>query len=212
MKKLYLIDDHPIVRSGIIRMLERTPGINVIGEAGSIREAREFLSHYQPDLILLDILLENENGLEFLKELRANDPKVKVLILSMMEASTYAKRVLKAGAKGFVAKAQATEELVAAIDQVLADHIYLSPKVALQLASQTIHSENNHAPHPELTCLTDRQLQIFQLVGQGLTQTQISDRLGVERRTVESHKAQIRDRLNCQTMAELNAKAARFSK
>lgn len=212
MKKIYLIDDHPIVRSGIIRMLERTPGLNIIGEAGSIPEAREFLSHFQPDLILLDILLENENGLEFLKELRANDPKVKVLILSMMEASTYAKRVLKAGAKGFVAKAQATEELVAAIDQVLSDQIYLSPKVALQLASETIHPENNQAPHPELTCLTDRQLQIFQLVGQGLTQTQISDRLGIERRTVESHKAQIRDRLNCQTMAELNAKAARFSK
>ena len=212
MKKIYLIDDHPIVRSGLIRMLERTPDMNVIGEAGCIGEAREFLSHHQPDLILLDILLENESGLEFLKELRANNSKDKVLILSMMEASTYAKRVLKAGANGFVAKAQATEELVAAINQVLSDHIYLSPKVALQLASLTIHPENGQAPHPELTCLTDRQLQIFQLVGQGLTQTQISDRLNIERRTVESHKAQIRTRLNCQTMAEMNAKAARFSK
>jgi DNA-binding NarL/FixJ family response regulator len=211
MQQIFIIDDHPIVRSGITLILENTPGIEIIGEAGTIPEAREFLSHQKPDLVLLDLFLEEQSGLEFLKELRANDPKVKVLILSMMEPSTYAKRVLKAGAKGFVAKAQASEELLAAIDLVLSGHVYLSSQVALQLATQTIHPESDYSPHSELACLTDRQLQIFELVGQGLTQTQIADSLGIERRTVESHKAQIRDRLNCQTMAELNAKAAHGS-
>jgi len=211
MHKIFIIDDHPIVRSGIIRLLERTPGMEICGEAGSIREAREFLAQKVPDLILLDILLENESGLDFLKELKANGSKAKVLVLSMMEASVYARRVLKAGAKGFVAKAQATKELAQAINEVLAGHAYLSPQIALQLATEINLPANEKTRNSELACLTDRQLQIFQLIGQGLTQRQIADRLKIQPRTVESHKAHIRDRLNCQTMAELNSKAGRES-
>ena len=108
MKKIFVIDDHPIVRTGIVRLLEQSPHLEVVGDVSDVAGARAFLSENQPDLVLLDILLDKASGLDLLKEIRALYPGCQVLVLSMMDALTYAQRVLKAGARGFVAKAQAS--------------------------------------------------------------------------------------------------------
>jgi len=210
MNQIFIIDDHPIVRSGISNLLLSLPGHAICGEAATIPEARALLESITPDLILLDILLKEGSGLDFLKELRANKHPAKVVILSMMDEVVYAERALRAGADGFVMKEQAVTEVELAIKTALAGQTYLSAEVAQQIALRATHNSASQTRDRDLATLTDRELQVFELIGRGLTSKQIASDLSLATTTIQSHKQHIRNKLNCHTMAELNRSAAKF--
>jgi DNA-binding NarL/FixJ family response regulator len=206
--RIVLVDDHPIVRDGLKQMIERDPALQVCGEAGSADEALVVVAAQHPDLIIVDVFLEGINGIELTKMLCDRDPKACVLVLSMHDETLYAERAVRAGAKGYVMKQEASRTILDAIHTVMRGELFVS--AAIRASLEDIGSAERLVDVSTiLNRLSTRELGVFEAIGKGLDRNQIADKLGISIKTVETHRANIKYKLNVGSATALagNAKA-----
>jgi DNA-binding NarL/FixJ family response regulator len=199
--KIFLVDDHPILRQGLALFINREPELVVSGEADGAASALQAIRNAVPDFVILDISLNGPDGLELLKTLRASYPNLPVLILSMHDESIYAERALRAGANGYIMKQEATEKVLTAIRQVLRGDVYLSERLTKRMLQQFIHG--SVSPRDPVATLSDRELEVYRLIGSGHGTRQIADELHVSTKTVESYQAHIKEKLSLRNAREL---------
>jgi DNA-binding NarL/FixJ family response regulator len=196
------VDDHPIVRQGLGLLINREPDLVVCGEAEDAPSALQRMVSAQPDLMVIDISLDGPDGLELLKTIRLKEPILPVLILSMHEESTYAERSLRAGANGYIMKQEATERVLVAIRRILEGKVYLSERLTNKMLEQFVHGAGSSKNDPLMT-LSDRELEVYRLIGAGHGTRQIADELHVSVKTVESYQAHIKEKLSLRNAREL---------
>jgi len=200
--KILVVDDHPLFREGLVRVLNQEKDLEVCGEASDNDEALKQLAALKPDLVLMDITLEGMNGIELTKLIRVRWPKLPILVLSMHKESLYADRALRAGANGYIMKREDGPNLLEAIRQVLQGHVYVS-KAVNDAMLQTMASGGRHFSSSPVESLSDREFEIFQLIGEGYGTRQIADEIHVSIKTVETHREHIREKLNLNSTFEL---------
>jgi DNA-binding NarL/FixJ family response regulator len=194
-KRIVILDDHPIMRLGLEQLISAEPGLAVCGQAGTTAEALELVRQLKPDLLLSDLSLPDKHGLEFIKDMQAMFPDCSILVLSMHDESLYAERVLRAGAGGYLMKKSAAEHLIKAIQRVLAGGIYLSEAMAETMLELLRPQRRSAAGISPIERLTDRELEVFQLIGTGISSRQIAEKLNISLRTVDAHRSHIKDKL-----------------
>lgn len=199
---VYLIDDHPVIVQGISMLINAEPDMRVAGSSASWTTALKEIEKLKPDVVVLDITLASANGVEVLKNLKVHFPDQKVLMLSMHDENLYATRSMKAGAWGYLMKASATEEVVSAIRQILRGEIYLSPDMSKRMMSQLVGRGRDGNASP-LEALSDRELEVYEMVGEGLTTRKIAERLHLSVKTIETHKSHLKEKLGLETANEL---------
>ena len=200
--KVLLVDDHPVVRQGLALLVGREPDLLVCGEADGAHSAFQAIETLQPDIVVLDISLAGPDGLDVLKEIRARSGSLPVLILSMHDESIYAERALRAGANGYIMKQEATEKVLIAIRKILRGDVYLSERLTSAMLNQFVHGSDTIKSSP-IVNLTDRELEIFRLIGEGHSTRQIADELHLSVKTIESHQAHIKEKLALRNAREL---------
>ena len=200
-KKILIVDDHPLMREGLRGTINREPDLVVCGEAQNAARAVDLFQSLAPDLVLVDVTLPGKSGLELVKDLKARHPGAVFLAISMHEESLYAERILRAGASGYITKQQPPGELIKAIRQVLDNRVYVSKEV-----SENLLRRISGQPRPGLSpmeILTDRELEILQLMGRGKSPKEIAWQLHIAGKTVAVHCANLRHKLNLQSTAAL---------
>lgn len=200
--KVLIVDDHPMVREGISNCLAGQPDLSVCGEAADIKEACEAIDNSCPDLMIVDISLKNGNGIDLIRKIRLRNARIKMLVYSMFDESAYADRALRAGALGYVNKQEPPEKLLEAIRQVLEGKIYISEAMRDRVMRRAIAGNQVAATVPS-EVLSDRELEIFRLLGGGLTTRRVAEKLHVSVRTVEAHRENIKQKLGIRNAAEL---------
>jgi len=200
-KKIVIVDDHPIVRLGIEQLLSQQRDLEVCGEANTASQALTVVAAKKPDLTLADLMMPGSNGIEFVKDLKTLN-LCAVLVLSIHEEAIYAERVLRAGARGFIMKSAGTPELLRAIRKVLAGQVYVSDTMSGHLAEGISGCRANEKPS-FLSALTDREFEVFCLMGEGLDTRELGVRLHLSTKTIETHRLHIREKLRFKTGAEL---------
>ena len=193
-KRILLVDDHPIMRHGLAQLIRSEDGLDVCGEAGCAKEALQIIESLAPDLVIVDLTLPDKNGLELLKDIHALHPHLTCIVLSMHDEGLYAERALRAGARGYVMKEAAAEHLVGAIRRVLDGGLYVSDAVASRML-QGVVGTRTRVEGPTIERLTDRELEILEMIGNGVATKNIADRLTISARTVEAHRAHIKEKL-----------------
>jgi DNA-binding NarL/FixJ family response regulator len=193
--QILVVDDHPLVREGLVQLLSRQPDISVCGEAECVASAEAAIARQIPHLILLDLRLASGDALDFIKSLRARYPEVIVLVISQHDEALFAERAIRAGASGYVMKQEATAEVIAAIRTVLAGDLYVSRKIAVLVFRKSL-TANLEKQRGGIESLTDRELQVFQMLGAGMTSRKISEDLQVSIKTVETHRENIKQKLD----------------
>ena len=204
MKRIFVVDDHPLLWEGILRQVESTPGLQVCGEAATAKDAFQEIQRELPDLVLMDISLPDKSGLELIKDLQSFVPQVAILVFSMHDEILYAERVMRAGAKGYLMKGAGSDKLKEAIQRVLSGELYLSSKISTQIINGL---SGKNSANLGLRRLSDRELEIFDLIGRGHTNMQIAEKLHISVRTVDAHRTNIKAKLNLADGASLVRKA-----
>jgi DNA-binding NarL/FixJ family response regulator len=207
--KVFLVDDHPIVRQGLALFIEREPDLMVCGEAEDATSALQAIRESAPDFVILDISLNGPDGLELLKTLRVRYPNLPALVLSMHDESVYAERALRAGANGYIMKQEAADKVITAIRHILGGDVYLSDRLTKQMLQQFVNG--SISPRDPLAKLSDRELEVFRLIGAGHGTRQIADELHVSTKTVESYQAHIKEKLALRNARELVQYAVEWS-
>jgi DNA-binding NarL/FixJ family response regulator len=214
-RRVFLVDDHALVRQGLANVLNQQENLVVCGEAGNSAEALVAIERLQPDLALIDVSLRMGDGLELLKDLRARQPQLITLVLSMHDEALYAERALRAGARGYVMKLEKIDRLLLAINRVLSGAIYVSDQVAAQAVRRLADGAPAHEPEEAKDAyverLTDRELQVFRLIGRGLGTRLIADTLHLSRKTIESHREHIKAKLALKNGSELIQRAIQWA-
>jgi len=201
-KRIFVVDDHPIVRQGLSLLINQEADMTVCGSAKDACSALEAIASLRPDLLILDISLDGPDGLDLLKSVRLQDASIPVLILSMHDESLYAERVLRAGARGYVMKQAATDGLLGAMRKILGGGIYVSDRMAARILLQFA----GHVGHPgrsHMEDLSDRELEVFRLIGKGHGTREIAELLHLSVKTVESYQAHIKEKLSLKNSREL---------
>jgi DNA-binding NarL/FixJ family response regulator len=203
--RLLIVDDHPIVRQGVVRLIESEPDLQVCAEAESAQEAIAALAQHTPDLVLLDLTLRGTPGLDLIRQMRAEQPKTPVLVLSMHDETPWAERVLRAGACGFVMKQEKPRVLIARIRQALAGDLALSERMAGRLVRKfTGHSESGPAETGESQAdLSDREAEVLQLIAQAMSTREIAASMHISVKTVEAHRENLKRKLDLSSTTEL---------
>lgn len=207
--RVLLVDDHPLVRESLRRIIQQEPDLCVCGEADNSNQALELVAATEPHLVILDLTLKDSHGLELVKNLSDSYPSVLVLVFSMHEETLHAERVIRAGARGYVAKEESPAKILLAIRKVLSGEIYWSEKAANWVASQ-IAGRPRPSSSFSVDLLTDRELQVFELMGGGQSTRQIAAMLHIDASTVEIYRARIKEKLNLKSSSELLQYAIRF--
>lgn len=200
--RVFIVDDHPIVRQGLVQLINQEEDMISVGEAGDALEASKGIAKIKPDLAIVDISLKGTSGIELTKSLVANHPKTLVLILSMYDEALHVERVLKAGAKGYLMKQEATDHVVTAIRKVVGGGIYVSDRMSDTLMRQ-FNGGNKSLIGVTTGKLSDRELEVLQFIGQGYSTKKIAGTLYISGKTVESHCANIKNKLNLKNSHEL---------
>jgi DNA-binding NarL/FixJ family response regulator len=200
--KVLLVDDHPIVRQGLALLIDRETDLAVCGEADGAHSAFQAIDTLGPDLVVLDISLSGPDGLDVLKEIRMKTASLPVLILSMHDETIYAERAMRAGASGYIMKQEATEKVLVAIRRILQGDVYLSDRLTKTMLQQMVHGSSPSKGSPLLN-LTDRELEVFRLIGAGHGTRQIADELHLSVKTIESYQAHIKEKLALRNAREL---------
>jgi DNA-binding NarL/FixJ family response regulator len=198
---ILLVDDHPMVRERLSEIINREPDLAVCGEAEDRSEALQKVERQRPGLVIVDLTLKTSDGLELIKDIRSRWPALRMLVVSMHDESLYAERVLRAGALGYITKQEATRKILLAIRRVLAGEIYLNERIATQIIRRLTAPAGPVAASPA-DLLADRELQVFELTGRGLSIAEIASRLHIAVKTVETYRARIRDKLKLRTSSE----------
>ena len=207
--KIVLVDDHPLVREGLANLISQQADFEICGEAGNEPQALELIGTVQPDVAIVDISLENGSGLELVKSLKAIHPAVKSLVLSMHDESLYAERALRAGARGYIMKSEAARKIIDGIRSVLAGQLYVSKKIADMMNEKFVEGRTLAALSP-VEQLSNRELEVFQLLGHGHNTRQIAGHLHVGFKTVQAYSARIKEKLNLANATELLREAMRW--
>ena len=208
--KVLLVDDHPLVREGLVNLINQQADLQVCGEAGSEPEALELIRTAQPHVAIVDLSLESGSGIELIKSIKAMFPAVTVLVLSMHDESLYAERALRAGARGYVMKREAAKKVIQAIRCVLAGQLYVSDKIAALMAEKFVGGQPAATASP-IEQLSNRELEVFQLLGLGHNTRQIADHLHVGFKTVQAYCARIKEKLKLANATELLREAIRWN-
>jgi DNA-binding NarL/FixJ family response regulator len=208
-KKVYIVDDHPLMRKGLVMTIEKEMGFEVSGQNESAEGALTEIVKDVPDVAVVDISLPGMNGIELIKNLLHQLPNLKILVVSRHDEELYAERALRAGAKGYLMKLEAAETLITAIRQILNGGIYLSDKIGTKMLMKLTSGNASKSDNP-LDVLSDRELEVFELTGKGLSTREIGDNLHISVKTVESHRANIKDKLQLETANELMRHAVRW--
>jgi DNA-binding NarL/FixJ family response regulator len=207
--RILVVDDHPIVRLGIRQMLAAERDLEVCGEAESAGAAIQLATSAQPDLAIIDLSLSEGTGLDLIRTLRESAPTLPVLVLSMHDEALFAERVLRAGARGYIMKRQAITGLVGAIRQVLSGRIYVSEGMAQSVLERL--GQDGATPGNPMANLTDRELEVFDLIGRGLSTAAIAEQLGVSVKTIETYRSNIKTKLNLKDATDLIRFAAAWA-
>jgi len=210
VRRVLIVDDHPIVRNGLRQLIEHESDLSVCGAAGSAREAMAAIEEAVPDLVLMDITIEGTNGIEVTKDIREKYPELPILVLSMHDENLYAERALRAGARGYAMKQESPETVLTAIRKVLSGGIHVSDTVASRLLGDYVKDNTVEHAQDGLDMLSDRELEIFELIGRGLTTREIADKLTLSIKTVETHRSHIRQKLRAETTASVTHRAVRW--
>jgi len=203
-KTIFLVDDHPLVREWLTNLINQQADLAVCGEAETRPQAMQAILRLKPDVAIVDISLKDSSGIELIKDLKQTMPGTAVLVLSMHEESHYAERALRAGARGYIVKRETTRKVIAAIRQVLTGGIYFSDAVATALAGKGVPKQS------PVEQLSDRELEVFELLGQGRGTRQIAETLKVSVKTVQAYCARIKEKLNLSSATELLREAVRW--
>lgn len=207
--RLLIVDDHPIVRQGLVRLLDEEPDLRVVGHVDNAEDALAFLRGHDVSLVLTDLAMQGLGGLDLIKQVAIEAPGVPVLVLSMLDENFYAERVLRAGARGYVMKHSPTAEVLKAIRQVLRGEIYVSPALSDRMLKQYVGHDESAVPSP-VQRLTDRELEVFELIGQGIGTRAIAERLHLSIKTIESYRANIKEKLQLRGASELAQRAVQW--
>ena len=208
-KRIMVVDDHPMTRNGIADWIRREQDLSVCAEAQNAEQALDAVSKSKPDLVLTDITLPGKSGLELIKDLRAMQPDLPVLVISMHDESLYAERVLRAGARGYIMKHESGDDIIRAIRRVLSGKLYVSEQMSARIL-EGVSGRQPATQYAVIKHLTDRELEVFQLIGQGLSTQQVASKLHLSAKTVDAHRASIKDKLEIKGVTELISYAARW--
>jgi DNA-binding NarL/FixJ family response regulator len=207
--KILIVDDHPLVRQGLIGLLSTQSDFEVCGEASGIADARFQADSQKPDVAIIDLTLEDGSGIELIKYLNETHPVMKLLVLTMHDELVFAERALRAGAVGYVNKQEVSRTIVKAIREILEGKLYLSRRATERMVQLAVGSKGQQGQSP-IERLTDRELEIFQMIGQGLTTRQIATKLGLSPKTVDAHRERIKQRLELKNVTELTKHAVQW--
>ena len=207
--RVVVVDDHPMLRERLALLIEKEPDMTVCGEADNIHDAFDLIVAQRPDIAIVDITLKGSSGLELVKNLKAQEIPTPVLILSMHDESLYADRALRSGARGYITKQEDSEEVMAAIRCVLSGKVYLSASHTATILNR-ITEQGPQASTPDIHLLADRELEVFQMIGQGRTTREIAELLHLGTKTVETYRERIKQKLGLKNAAALYHRAAQW--
>ena len=201
-RNVFIIDDHPIVRKGLAKLLDEEPDLVVCGEAADVHEARIGLERTRPDVVILDLSLRDSDGLELIKEIRAKYGQLPVLVLSMHDETIYAERLLSAGANGYIMKQAASDQLIVALRRVLEGGVYVSDRISASMIERFALARRKHAIDP-IERLSNREVQVLNLIGRGKSTREIARDLRLSIKTIESHRQRIKKKLSLDSSPRL---------
>lgn len=206
--RIVIVDDHPIVRQGIKMLAEQEPDMEVCGEAESASDALRLIEKTTPDVAIVDLTLKDSFGLQLIKDIRRDCPRTRVLVLSMRDESLYAERALRAGARGYVTKEEGSAKVLEGLRRILAGEVYVSDKMASKVLTR--FAEGGEPGQSPVETLTDREMEVFRLIGQGLPAREIAEKLHVSVKTVDSHREHIKEKLGVGSAAEVLREALQW--
>ncbi|HEU0037849.1 MAG TPA: response regulator transcription factor [Verrucomicrobiae bacterium] len=209
-RKVFLVDDHPLVREWLTNLINQQPDLVVCGETESAPQALQAIAQARPDVAIVDISLKDSSGIELIKSLKQSQPAVAVLVLSMHDESLYAERALRAGAKGYIMKRETTKKVIDAIRRVLEGKLYISNIVAEAITARSVTGKVPASQTP-IEQLSDRELEVFEMLGQGLGTRQIAETLRVSIKTVQVYCARMKEKMNLGSGTELLREAFRWN-
>jgi DNA-binding NarL/FixJ family response regulator len=206
--KVLIVDDHPVVREGLAMHLATQPDLEVCGEAEDLPGALALLASARPDVAIIDISLKNSNGIELIRRIKDRHDEVRILVWSMYPENLYAERAVRAGAQGYMNKGQATRHVLDAVRAILQGRVYVSGELANRLLQRVVGRKPEEGS--EIDSLSDRELEAFQLIGEGLTTESIAEKMHVSPKTVETFRARIKEKLGISNLPELIHRAAQW--
>jgi DNA-binding NarL/FixJ family response regulator len=210
-RRVLIVDDHAVLREGLGLVINVQPDLTVCGEAGTVEGGLEAVNTMRPDIALIDLSLTDGNGLELVKALRAKHPTLPTLVLSLHDEALYAERVLRAGARGYIMKRASTSELLTAIRKVLSGEIYLSQTMGSSVVRQGLGDQESPTYGDPLEQLSDRELEVFQLLGEGHATREIAEQLGLSMKTVSCYRQNIQNKLQLKDAAGLVQRAIHWA-
>jgi DNA-binding NarL/FixJ family response regulator len=208
-RRVLLVDDHPFMRAGLAQLIDRQPDLTVCCEAGNPAEALQALAKGKPDLVLTDLTMPGRSGLEFVKDLLATESSLAILVVSMHDEIVYAERAIRAGARGYIMKEAGGEALLAAIRQVLGGEVYVSPRMSARIMEGLATRRPRGSSSP-IEKLSDREFEVFQLIGQGKSTRDIAEQLHLSPKTVDVHRSHIKEKLELKDATSLIRHAVRW--
>ena len=207
MPRILIVDDHPLVRSGFAQLIGDCPDLEVCCEAADMAEALRLVDDNPPDLAIIDLSLAGGSGLDLIERIKSRNPDILMLVASMHDETLYAERVLAAGARGYINKQEAQENIILAIRQVLAGKVYLSQAMTERLLNGLVDTRDEKR---DIERLSNRELQVLELIGEGVPVSQIASQLNLSIKTIETHQANIKKKLGLGSAHELNQRAIRW--
>jgi DNA-binding NarL/FixJ family response regulator len=208
-KKALLVDDHPIVRHGLSMLINNESDLTVCGEADDAQRALRLITMTHPDIVVVDLFLKNASGLDLIKDIKIRFPQLPTLVLSMQEESLYAERSLLAGARGYITKQQAIQHIASAIRKVLNGEIHVSEEITKKILDRVLSNPKDQE-NTRVGALSDRELEVFRLIGRGFGPQEIARQLGLSVKTVDSHREKLKRKLNLTSAAELTRYAVEW--
>jgi DNA-binding NarL/FixJ family response regulator len=208
--RIFIVDDHAMVRDGLVSVINQEPDLVVCGQAASTGETLRTLSDTRPDLMIVDITLETSNGLELIKALRTSGCAIPVLVLSMHDETHYAERALKAGAQGYIMKNESVDQVLQAVRRVRDGDLHLSPALSSRLLRQLLNGERSERDRFGVDTLSDRELEVFEWIGRGLSASEIAAKLTLSIKTIDTHRTHIKEKLGLRKANELVHYAVRW--
>lgn len=201
-RKILLVDDHPITRQGLRMLISQQPGLTVVGESDNAAQAMDLAAKLKPDIAIVDIALRSANGIELTKNMKAHSPDLLILIVSMHDEELFAERALRAGARGYLMKHEASERVIEALQKISSGELYISDRVRARMLSRLVNNRTGEVTSP-VESLSDREMEVFQLIGNGYATRQIAERLNLSVKTIDSYREHLKLKLSLESGADL---------